>query len=886
MGVVYQARQKSLNRTVALKVILAGVHARETDRVRFRAEAEAIARLQHPHIVQIYEVGEHDGLPFFSLEYCPGGSLEQTLGGTPFPVGRAAGLVEILARALHAAHQKGILHRDLKPANVLLAEDGTPRITDFGLAKKLDEVGPTTSGAVVGTPSYMAPEQAAGKRRELGPPTDVYALGALLYECLTGRPPFRAATALDTILQVLNDDPVPPTRLQPKVPRDLETICLKCLEKEPQRRYATALALAEDLRRFQAGEPIVARTQGPLERTWRWGRRNRAAAAAVLFLIGGVVASTGLAIWALANAAQAEVREQQVRREQGKTRAALAAEARRRRQALQALDALGDDVIEEFMARRQELDPAQRAFLEKVLSLQQEIARDLGEDPESVHRVADGHLRVGQIQQRLGRLTEAEQAYRAALALYERLERETPDSPLLRARQASAWNNLGNVLREAGRPREAEQALQRSLQLTGKGTESGANPSGSSRPLAALKARMNQALTRELNGELDAAVAGYREVLAGLADVENAPAAGETELALLAQCRSNLGSALNTQRRNGEAAEQLGKAVTTFRLLGRHFPREPGHRSGLAKALHNLASAREGLGELPEAEKLFREAAEVEQQVVREYPGVPEYQADLANHLDRLASLLRRSNRRNEAEPLYRKAVAAAARAAKDRPASAELRELAASGQENLACLLAELSRFAEAEPLMREALAARRGLARDLASNPLYALRWTGSRLNLVRMLGVQGKEQEALAEINDVVRTLEEMAARQPGLPGAGPLLSESLQIGDWVYADVRRLPEAAEELQRQATQGQLSESVLYLAARLQARASAAMKDDKPRAEKYAQQALAALQRAQRAGYFRDPARKQALLQETDLSALRGRSEFKSLLAEIEKP
>ncbi len=260
MGVVYQARQTKLNRPVALKMILAGSHAGTADLARFQTEAEAIARLRHSNIVQVYEVGEHEGKPYFSLEFCGGGSLEKKLGGTPQPPGEAAALVETLARAMQAAHEKGVIHRDLKPANVLLAGDGTPKVTDFGLAKKLDEAGQTASGAVMGTPSYMAPEQAEG--RAVGPLADVYALGAILYECLTGRPPFKAATALDTMMQVMSDEPVPPSRLAGKLPADLETISLKCLSKEPARRYASAEELANDLRRFQAGEPIRATGRG------------------------------------------------------------------------------------------------------------------------------------------------------------------------------------------------------------------------------------------------------------------------------------------------------------------------------------------------------------------------------------------------------------------------------------------------------------------------------------------------------------------------------------------------------------------------------------------------------------------------------------------------
>jgi hypothetical protein len=283
MGVVYKARDTRLNRVVALKMIRAGGHADDGQRQRFRVEAEAVAGLQHPNIVQIYEVGEANGQPFFTLEFVPGGSLAARLDGIPFPPMQAARLAEQLAAGVHSAHRQGVIHRDLKPANVLLTADGTPKITDFGLAKRLESgVGQTASGAVMGTPSYMAPEQAQGKAGQVGPPADVYALGAILYECLTGRPPFRATTQYDTLLQVMSQEPVPVRRLQPKCPRDLETITLKCLAKEPHKRYASAADLAHDLGQFLGGKPVLARPVPAWERAWKWGRRRPTVASMVV----------------------------------------------------------------------------------------------------------------------------------------------------------------------------------------------------------------------------------------------------------------------------------------------------------------------------------------------------------------------------------------------------------------------------------------------------------------------------------------------------------------------------------------------------------------------------------------------------------------------------
>jgi WD40 repeat protein/serine/threonine protein kinase len=342
MGVVYKARQAGLNRLVALKMILAGSHAGPDDLARFRTEAEAVAALQHPNIVQIYEVGERDGLPYFSLELVEGGSLADRLNGTPWPARAAAELVAALARAMHYAHARGIIHRDLKPANILLAvgsgqwavgsketevrgqrSEGSrepaaslptahcplptaPKITDFGLAKQIDSaVGRTRTGAIMGTPSYMAPEQAGGASKQMGLACDIYALGAILYELLTGRPPFRAETPFDTILQVLGNEPVSLRRLVPKLPRDLETICLKCLEKLPARRYASAGALADDLQRFLDSEPILARPTPGWERLAKWARRRPAVASLTLLSVVTAAVGFGLVTWQWREAVEA-----------------------------------------------------------------------------------------------------------------------------------------------------------------------------------------------------------------------------------------------------------------------------------------------------------------------------------------------------------------------------------------------------------------------------------------------------------------------------------------------------------------------------------------------------------------------------------------------------
>jgi tetratricopeptide (TPR) repeat protein len=321
MGVVYRARQVGLDRPVALKMIRTGAHAGPEALQRFIVEARALAALRHANIIQIYEINLQKDSPYFSMELAEGGNLAEHLAGRPQPCRPSAQLLRTLARAVHAAHEQGIVHRDLKPANILLAappassspagrvaqeiglhREGlgrlTPKVTDFGLAKQLHgDAGQTESGMVMGTPSYMAPEQAEGKSREVGPAADVYALGAILYECLTGRPPFTAESPMETVLLLFQAEPVAPSRLQPKVSRDLETICLKCLRKEPARRYASAGELADDLERFLAGEPVQARPVPLPEQAWKWARRRPALATLGASAALAVVGLVGLAVW-------------------------------------------------------------------------------------------------------------------------------------------------------------------------------------------------------------------------------------------------------------------------------------------------------------------------------------------------------------------------------------------------------------------------------------------------------------------------------------------------------------------------------------------------------------------------------------------------------------
>src|SRR6266478_5863550 len=296
-GVVYRARQKSLNRTVALKVIAYGQLASQVHLKRFRREAEAAASLDHPCIVPIYEVGERDGCCYFSMKFVEGGQLDEVVRRTPVSIRQSTELIAKVARTVHYAHEHNILHRDIKPGNILLDQRGEPHLTDFGLARLLEtESTVTRTREVMGTPSYMAPEQAAGETTKVSSATDVYGLGAVLYQLLTGHPPFAGGTTYETIRLLLNTEPRKPRALNPKIDRDLSTICLKCLEKDPKRRYSSALALAEDLERWLKHEPILARHTGIIGRSRKWMRRNPSSALLAACLVA-LAAAAGWIVW-------------------------------------------------------------------------------------------------------------------------------------------------------------------------------------------------------------------------------------------------------------------------------------------------------------------------------------------------------------------------------------------------------------------------------------------------------------------------------------------------------------------------------------------------------------------------------------------------------------
>jgi serine/threonine-protein kinase len=620
MGVVYLARQVGLNRLVALKTVLAGPHAGPEELARFRGEAEAVARLQHPNIVQVYEVGEHDGRPYFTQEFVDGAGLDHRLREAPLAARAAAELLQTLARAVQAAHERGVVHRDLKPANVLLAADGTPKITDFGLAKRLAgadgeaPTGRTRTGAILGTPGYMAPEQAAGAK-DVGPAADIYALGAILYECLSGRPPFQAATVLETLEQVRSREPVPLSRLQPHLPRDLQTICHKCLQKDPRRRYASAGELADDLRRFLGGEPIRARRVSARERLARWARRRPAAA--------GLIAVSGLA--ALALLLGLLWHNDRLRREAQRAEAGeQAAQQQRRRadadyrQARQALEKMLRRLDDKRLAEVPRLRELREGLLEDTLAFYQSILEGQeSADPAVRLDTAIAHLQVGKIRYLLGRpeparvafdraralleglaaerpndldcrshladcyahlavwggrIDEAEGWHQKAVALREELHRARPKSPDWAFYLTQAQNNLAGLYQGAGRRDRAEEHYTRALRLQDQLARE--HPDNAPYRIALAETSINLALLHSQNGRRDRAEEVYSKTRSLL---ETLLAGREGDLNFLTSLTAlyvNYGELLKGTGHHDEALALCTRGVD---LLEPVFRREPRH---------------------------------------------------------------------------------------------------------------------------------------------------------------------------------------------------------------------------------------------------------------------------------------------------------------------
>ncbi len=764
MGVVYKARQRGLNRLVALKMILAGGHASASDLARFRTEAEAVARLQHPNIVQVYEVGEEAGRPFFSLEFVEGGSLQGKMNGIPQPPAQAATLMATLARAMQAAHDKGIVHRDLKPANILLTTDGVPKIADFGLAKKLDsDVGQTQSDSILGTPSYMAPEQAEGKAKEVGPLADVYSLGAILYDLLTGRPPHRGTTMLDTLHLVRNQEPVTPTQLQPKIPHDLETICLKCLQKDASRRYTSAAALAADLERFGRGEPILARPISRFERGWRWCKRNPLAAGAAvvtaLLIVGWGITATVLAGIARENAAHAEQEAERAQKnEQRATENAVVAsknaEVARRGQdaALGQMVQFGQQVQKRLRTKRLPATPELRRLRDDLLKSLDgsmiEVAKTMKQAPSiSPFSEASARQKLGDLFRDLGNREEALRLYREAHDLIERVAKENPNNDKARANLGAMLGIIGETI----------------LQMEGD----------------ARVARADFARGWELQQE-----------------IADHPRSGDyspdQNRLILAHHALRLGRAELSLGNPSAASAQFQKAVELRKAVLEKKPSDLETRSWLMQAYlwRSIGDWHRGDGKA--AQEHFTKCLQDCEALVRENPKSLLFKTDLVTIHQKYGEALLRLGEPAKAQEQYRRSLAVMQEILKVDPDDATRLPLQAAIYEGLAAVSQRLGAVADAEKYAKEALQLRAELFQTEPAN----LTW---RAAYILALAHAGKHADAAKAAQDLRRRaprssdLQLQAARCYAVAAAG---AEGKQKQAYLAAALEALRAAAGE------------------------------------------------------------------------------------------
>lgn len=636
MGVVVRARETRLKRIVALKMVLGGALADESDIRRFYIEAEAAARLQHPGIVPIYEIGDVDGQHFYAMQLIEGPNLKEKAAGGPLPPKEAARLCSEVSQAVGYAHQNSIIHRDLKPENVLLSREGQPMVTDFGLAKSIESPDNLTqSGQILGTPGYMAPEQATGRTDLQGPGTDIYSLGAILYFLLTGRPPFQAASTLETLDQVVRQQPVSPRDLNPSVPRDIETVCLKCLSKEPRQRYFSAQALAEDLQRFVQGRPVVARPTGRLTAMWRWCLRNRTVAALLAAFVGSLVAgtviSTRLALLAERRAAESE---SNLRESERQKQAAIRNYAMARR----AVDRYFTRVSEDRLLNQPGLQPLQKELLRDALEYYRRFLAERREDASLREEFAATLFRVGLIEETVNPdLGVADEALTQALELQELLLEESPDSDDLQEALADTLSALSRIQMLTG---DADAALQ----TAGR----------------ALAVRLSIVDQRTDDPRLQRLVASSQMNL-GIIERERGETAKATELMLQSQQRRetiltkaehfetrrdlgmgyyNLCNLALDELKTAAALEYIDRAERAFRRTVTEAPEILENRSRLALCLRLRGDLLAESGDLMAAIDSYRTATAELRKLARENPNVTDYTVDSSVARMNLASLL------------------------------------------------------------------------------------------------------------------------------------------------------------------------------------------------------------------------------------------------------
>jgi serine/threonine-protein kinase len=797
MGVVYKARQKGVNRLVALKMIGTGPWTTPADLQRFRLEAAAIAEMDHPHIVPLYEVGEEEGQPFYSMKWVEGGSLASQIERFRSRPREAVRLLLTVARAVEHAHQHGILHRDLKPGNILIDSHGEPHVTDFGLAKKLEPpasnsgirtvpVAPTLSGTALGTPSYMAPEQARNARA-VTTAADVYSLGAILYEMLTGRPPFRRSTSMETLLDVLEREPESPSKVCKDVDRDLETICLKCLQKEPSNRYPSAAALADDLQRYLNRETIQARPVGRLERFARWCRRQPVVAGLSAAVVVSVVVGLTLVLlhWQWAEEARgraeekSDLAEKESRRaaeEEGKAKQALkrAEEAQqqadRKRRETDAAYRIAHGFMVKYCIELCEVKlkqypgllPLRMELLEAGVKYCKSILARNEHNQEWREEIANTYFHIGALQADLARRPESLRAYEEALRRFRDLARDYPNSTKIAQQTAETLFNMSSHQGALGNLETKRRSLAEARSIVEKLKKDRPNDR-----------ELEQFLSLILNNESGLAGDTQRP--------DNPPIKAEQVVAmrrkLLAQNPEsldyqyrlagglfNLALAYNRLGRGKEGLSAFEEARELLEKLVRKDPANGNFKCELSKTCRHLANSRTANERHAEAAKLYEEARELLEGKPPRTPSNPDLQSDLADVYSDLGSALFRQQKTAEGMKAYDRASSLFRGLVQEHPGVGQYEVGLAYTHYNLGNAHRRGNKPAEALKCYKQAESRYRALMKRTPEDVTYPHFLAGTLNNMADVLQALKRPAEAIKAFEEGIRLERACLERAP--------------------------------------------------------------------------------------------------------------------------
>jgi serine/threonine protein kinase len=710
-GTVYRARDTQLQRIVAVKVPRSGQLSTDEDEDRFVREARNAAQLNHPSIVPVHEVGRSDTFPYIVSEFVEGVTLSDALTDRRLGFRESAQLVARVAEALEHAHAQGVVHRDLKPSNIMLTADGTPRVMDFGLAKRdAGEVTVTVEGQVLGTPAYMSPEQASGQAHHVDGRSDVYSLGVILFELLTGELPFRGNQRM-LLHNVIHNEPRSPRSLNDRVPRDLETICLKAMAKEPGRRYPAAQALADDLQRYLAGQAITARPVGRVERSWRWCRRNPVvaglSAAVAMALVTGTGVSTYFAIRATAERDRADAQATEAIAERERAEEGF-------REARETVDRYFTSVSESKLLNVPGLQPLRKELLESALEHYQKFIGRYGNDPKVQAEMAKTYARVGDITSRIASKEQSLAALEKASEIYDKLVRENPTVIDYQDALAHAYHNLGMQQWDTGRRAEAEASYSKSLEIWEK-------------------------LVHEYPTVTD-----YQH---GLALVYH-----------------NLGLMQSVTGRRAEAEAWYKKVIEIEEKVVRENPTVTGYQSQLARAYNLLGIEQRDAGRIAEAEASYKKSIEIHEKLVSENPTVGDFQIELAKPYKRLGNLLSAAGWKVEALASFRRSIEIEEKLVRDNPTVSEYQSELAHAYNALGMEQRDAGRMVQAESSYKKSLEIRETLARE---NPTVT-EYQNQRAYACRDLGnvqfAAGRVIEAEAWYKRTIEIREKLVSENP--------------------------------------------------------------------------------------------------------------------------